>query len=161
MELSIRSDLRASDAERDEVIELLRHAHAEGRLDNKTFDARMSLAPEAVTIGSLASLVADLPVRTNRRQRAVTRIRSLGRTRLSRRWLHIAAVPASLIWAVAIPIYIYFDTIRRAAVPDGPGAVVLTDVHPAIATGLLWLFVITGVTALIANIVFWAKWETE
>jgi hypothetical protein len=52
--------LRASDADRDRVIELLRAAVTDGRLDAGEFDERMGAALAARTIDALAPLTADL-----------------------------------------------------------------------------------------------------
>jgi hypothetical protein len=54
------SPLRASDADRDRVIELLRAAVADGRLDPAEFDERLGAALAARTFGALAPLTADL-----------------------------------------------------------------------------------------------------
>jgi Domain of unknown function (DUF1707) len=52
--------LRASDADRDRVIDLLRAAVADGRLDPAEFDERLDAALAARTIDALAPLTADL-----------------------------------------------------------------------------------------------------
>jgi hypothetical protein len=52
--------LRASDADRDRVIELLRAAVADGRLDPAEFDERLDGALAARTFDALAPLTADL-----------------------------------------------------------------------------------------------------
>ena len=52
--------LRASDADRDRVIELLRAAVADGRLDAGEFDERLDAALAARTLDALAPLTADL-----------------------------------------------------------------------------------------------------
>jgi hypothetical protein len=52
--------LRASDADRDRVIELLRAAVADGRLDSGEFDERLDAALAARTLDELAPLTADL-----------------------------------------------------------------------------------------------------
>jgi Domain of unknown function (DUF1707) len=52
--------LRASDADRDRVIELLRAAVADGRLAPAEFDERLDAALAARTIDALAPLTADL-----------------------------------------------------------------------------------------------------
>jgi Domain of unknown function (DUF1707) len=54
------SALRASDADRDRVIELLRAAVADGRLNPAEFDERLDAALAARTIDALAPLTADL-----------------------------------------------------------------------------------------------------
>jgi len=56
-----RHNLRASDADRQEVIERLRVALDEGRLKMDEYIERMGQASEAVTYGDLAPLYADLP----------------------------------------------------------------------------------------------------
>jgi hypothetical protein len=53
--------LRASDADRDDVVERLRHAAGEGRLTPHELDERVRRALVAVTYGDLTALVADLP----------------------------------------------------------------------------------------------------
>lgn len=52
--------LRASDADRDRGIELLRAAVADGRLDPVEFDERLDAALAARTIDALTALIADL-----------------------------------------------------------------------------------------------------
>jgi hypothetical protein len=52
--------LRASDADRDRVIELLRAAVVDGRLDAAEFDERLEQTLAARTIEALAPLTADL-----------------------------------------------------------------------------------------------------
>jgi len=52
--------LRASDADRDRVIELLRAAVADGRLDQDEFEERLDAALTARTIEALVPLTADL-----------------------------------------------------------------------------------------------------
>lgn len=56
-----RTALRASDADREQVAELLRHAAAEGRLFADELEERLGAALSARTYGELDALVADLP----------------------------------------------------------------------------------------------------
>ncbi len=56
-----RPDMRASDADRQEVVERLRGALDEGRLKMDEYLERMGLAYEAVTYGDLVLLYRDLP----------------------------------------------------------------------------------------------------
>lgn len=56
------SQVRASDADRERIVEMLRQSAAEGRLTMDEFDQRMSAAYAAKTYGDLAGLTADLPV---------------------------------------------------------------------------------------------------
>ena len=55
------SQLRASDADRQAVVERLRLAHDEGRLDLGEFDERTRSAYAARTYAELATLTSDLP----------------------------------------------------------------------------------------------------
>ncbi len=52
--------LRASDADRDQVLELLGAAVVDGRLDQVEFDERLDAALAARTLDALAPLTADL-----------------------------------------------------------------------------------------------------
>jgi hypothetical protein len=54
-------DLRASDADRDRVADILRDALAEGRLTPEEHSQRLDLAYAAKTVGELQPLVRDLP----------------------------------------------------------------------------------------------------
>lgn len=52
--------LRVTQAERDQVVDLLKDAYADGRLDHDEFELRVHLAMTAKTRGELAVLPADL-----------------------------------------------------------------------------------------------------
>ncbi|MGW5369674.1 DUF1707 SHOCT-like domain-containing protein [Streptomyces sp. NPDC004009] len=54
-------DLRASDADRERVAEVLRDALAEGRLDMGEFEERLEATYQARTYGELAPITRDLP----------------------------------------------------------------------------------------------------
>jgi len=56
-----RPDMRASDADRQEVVERLRSALDDGRLKMDEYLERMGVAYEAVTYGDLVPLYRDLP----------------------------------------------------------------------------------------------------
>jgi hypothetical protein len=55
------SVVRASDADRDQTVEALAAASAEGRLSLEEYSQRSEAALRAGTLGELASLTADLP----------------------------------------------------------------------------------------------------
>lgn len=57
-----QDNLKASDADRERIVEQLRRHAAEGRLTMDEFEERMSAAYEARTYGALAELTRDLPV---------------------------------------------------------------------------------------------------
>ncbi|MGH3611684.1 MAG: DUF1707 SHOCT-like domain-containing protein [Pseudonocardia sp.] len=54
-------DLRAGDADRERVVELLRRAQAEGRIDIHEYDERLGAAWAARTYRDLELVTADLP----------------------------------------------------------------------------------------------------
>lgn len=56
-----RELMRASDADRQQVVDRLRAAFEDGRLKKEELTERVGLAYQAVTYGDLAKLVADLP----------------------------------------------------------------------------------------------------
>src|SRR5919112_1769812 len=59
-------DLRASDAERDRVAEILRDALAEGRLDMEEFDERLEAAYKGRPYAELAPLTRRRPAPSHR-----------------------------------------------------------------------------------------------
>jgi len=56
-----RRTIRASDADRDRVVELLNVAYSEGRLSKDEYDGRLENAFSARTYADLDQIVADLP----------------------------------------------------------------------------------------------------
>jgi hypothetical protein len=54
--------IRASDKERDSVVEVLRDAYTDGRITLEEFDDRTSAAYASKTWGDLRALTSDLPV---------------------------------------------------------------------------------------------------
>ncbi len=54
-------NIRASDADRDKTVTLLREHLAAGRLTSEEFDERLEAALSAKTLGELDRLMADLP----------------------------------------------------------------------------------------------------
>lgn len=58
----LNPSIRASDDDRERVVEILRRHTAEGRITADEFDERMDAAYEARTLGALAELTVDLPV---------------------------------------------------------------------------------------------------
>ncbi|HWW90560.1 MAG TPA: DUF1707 domain-containing protein [Solirubrobacteraceae bacterium] len=86
--MASRATLRASDADRDRVIERLRQAAAEGRLLTEELEKRLEAALSARTYGQLDALLADLPGR---------------RLQVPQETHRLAWVPPALGLAIAIP----------------------------------------------------------
>ena len=59
---SFDPEMRASDADRERLVEQLREHHAAGRLTLDEFEERMRKAYESRTYGDLRTLTRDLPV---------------------------------------------------------------------------------------------------
>jgi hypothetical protein len=100
--MAARSNLKASDADRERVAERLRNAAAEGRLLAHELEQRMATALRARTYGELDAVVADLPgerVLTRRRPRS---LRSLGPVPAVALVLAIPMVCALVVAVVAI-----------------------------------------------------------
>jgi hypothetical protein len=68
-----RQRTRASDHDRQEVVDRLRDAVQDGRLQLDEFADRMGLAYQALTYGDLAPLCADLPAGSKAGQEAAPR----------------------------------------------------------------------------------------
>ncbi|MFI9505249.1 DUF1707 domain-containing protein [Nocardia sp. NPDC052566] len=58
--------LRASDADREKIVEQLRRAMDDGRLSLHEYDQRLQLAYQAKTYGELTPLLSDLPAQRGR-----------------------------------------------------------------------------------------------
>jgi hypothetical protein len=97
--------LRASHADREQVIEVLKAAFVQGRLDRDEFDLRVGRALGSRTVADLAALTADLPTG----QTAAgppQRARPPGARPVLRsgRVIAAATVLYAGVWAVAIPM---------------------------------------------------------
>ncbi|MFF8839723.1 DUF1707 domain-containing protein [Streptomyces sp. NPDC015130] len=62
-----RGSLRASDADRDRIADILRDALAEGRIDPEEHSDRIDAVYRAKTVGELEPIVSDLPSTRTRR----------------------------------------------------------------------------------------------
>jgi len=67
-----RDRLRASHADRERVVEVLKAAFVQGRLDKGEFDTRVGRALASRTYADLAAVTADIPAETAPRQPART-----------------------------------------------------------------------------------------
>ena len=99
--------MRASDWDRQEIVDRLRSAVADGRLSMDEYMDRMGRAYEAVTYGDLAPLTADLPATRQADQRATIAPPAVA----ARRGL-IAGLPTPLrvlwsIWLTAVMINVF------------------------------------------------------
>ncbi len=140
------SDMRASDADRDRVMDVLRVAAVEGRLTPDELEERLEAALSSRTLGELAALTADLVAApsvldaTGARAQDMIRIDQRGGSvRRTGRWV----VPRRLelrsswcdVWLDFTDAVIPHDTLRLGlnmrggslVLVAGPGLVVETD----------------------------------
>jgi Domain of unknown function (DUF1707) len=74
-----KPELRASDEDRDRVVEILRVAAGEGRLSAEELDERLGAALTARTSGELTPLTADLPDSADRDSETAARAKDVVR----------------------------------------------------------------------------------
>lgn len=134
--------LRAGDADRERVIDVLRAAHADGRLDLEEFGARTDDVLRALTFDELERITVDLPGGSS-----VVRFRPGGVVRPPRSGQAVASValglggwlgPTFLAW---IPAIVLGHRARRDIQRDGTDGRDLTTIGLAAAyTGLVLQF---------------------
>jgi hypothetical protein len=94
-------ELRASDADRERVAEVLRDALAEGRLDMEEFEERLDATYRARTYGELAPITRDLP--SGAQAAPVPRVSMAKSPAPSGSWSgRITGGEGSSTWAVAV-----------------------------------------------------------
>ncbi|MEV0636924.1 DUF1707 domain-containing protein [Streptomyces sp. NPDC050619] len=94
-------ELRASDADRERVAEVLRDALAEGRLDMEEFEERLDQTYKARTYGELAPITRDLP--TAAQAAVAPRLSMTKEPERSGSWAgRIVGGEGSSTWAVAV-----------------------------------------------------------
>ena len=93
--LLARSEVRASDEERDRTVAALRRHFTAGRISSDEFEERVGSAYQATRRGDLDILVMDLP--SDRGSRAVTRMRDANRAAWRAHATSYAAVNGGLV----------------------------------------------------------------
>jgi hypothetical protein len=136
------SEHRVSDAERDEVVELLRNAAADGRIDHDELDNRVARALTARTYGDLNATIADIPrprgARTLNATRPTTVSRKVGGWALTavrnEPWLLVFVIPmvavalslmlaALMMWMIVAFAMLALGGRRHGVTPSGRGRV--------------------------------------
>jgi VIT1/CCC1 family predicted Fe2+/Mn2+ transporter len=146
--------LRASDADRDAVVDRLREAAGEGRLEPDELEQRVDGALRARTYGDLAELLADLPAdgrvpsrRGRWRTHPVARSAVLGAGLLVAVAVAVALVAlvamlvlAAAVWCIALVLFTLFCRGSRRGLVCGPARrrrVSARHVHRTRPMGLL------------------------
>ncbi|HEX5194820.1 MAG TPA: DUF1707 domain-containing protein [Solirubrobacteraceae bacterium] len=118
------ADQRASDADRDEVVELLRRAAGEGRIGHDELDERVAKALSARTYRELNATVDDIPRQRGTRGRGMSARRGVATWALSavRRepWLLVLVIPAlAVMFALALTALVMFLVVAVAMLALG------------------------------------------
>jgi hypothetical protein len=146
---------RACDADRDKLIAHLSECLRLGYIPQDVFQARMGAAAEAATRDQLAALLGDLPgLPAPGKRWWQVEIKS----RWPRRWAHLAGAVFALCWMIVAPITIY--TATGTPVTYNWQSYYWTQMqHSALALGLVWIFIVTGLGLLATDVIWWLKWE--
>ena len=145
--MPIEPSLRASDADREQVAERLRHATAEGRLSTDELEGRLQTLFAARTYGELELLIADLPAG-----------RSPGGRRVSPgKW---AAAVGTFALMLAAFVALAVARVHSAAALAGPGGGTQFRVRPPLTDptdGLVAVASMLGVCAvlLVCGMLVW------
>lgn len=92
-----KDHVRASDADREKVVDQLRLAMNEGRLSLHEFDERLQRVYAAKTYGELTPLLSDLPAQRNSRPPQAKGIPQ---------WVTIMWIPWVFVNALCVAIYL-------------------------------------------------------
>ncbi|MBF6164834.1 DUF1707 domain-containing protein [Streptomyces gardneri] len=92
-----KDHVRASDADREKIVDQLRHAMNEGRLTLPEFDERLQQVYSAKTYGELTPLLSDLPAQRESRPARGTGIPQ---------WIIIMWTPWVFVNALCVAIYL-------------------------------------------------------
>lgn len=116
--------LRASDADREQVVDRLRKAATEGRIAAEELEQRVTTALRARTYGELDATVADLPGHGLPRPRRETGRRSARGFALTtvraNPWLLLFAIPALAVTAaLLIAVMVVWTVVMAAAMVMG------------------------------------------
>lgn len=110
------ADQRASDADRDEVVELLRRAAGEGRIGHDELDERLARALRARTYRELNETIDDIPRPRGTRMTPPRGVGVWALTAVRREpWLLVFAVPVlAVAFALALTALVMFFVVAVA-----------------------------------------------
>jgi len=116
--------LRASHADREQVIDTLKAAFVQGRLTKDDFDARIGQAFASRIYAELAAVTADLPARLAAVQPLRTPVRALSRAEMAAAWA---------IYGIVLTV------ILTIAVVPGPTTIGVIAITAAVIYAAFWL----------------------
>jgi hypothetical protein len=121
-----RGYLRASDADREQVIGVLKAAFVQGRLTKAELDARVGQTFASRTYGELAALTADLPA-------------GLARTQPGRQPAGAKTRPPASVAVILCPVAIFASAGLVHAVFTGNDRLVIAFFLPAFISLVAWM----------------------
>jgi hypothetical protein len=101
--LASRGHLRASHADREQVIDTLKAAFVQGRLTKGEFDTRIAQVFAARIYVELAVITADLPARPAAVQPLRTPVRALSRAEMAAAWALYGIVLTVILTVAVVP----------------------------------------------------------
>jgi hypothetical protein len=116
--------LRASHADREQVISTLKAAFVQGRLTKDEFDARIGLAFASRIYAELSAITADLPAELAAARPQRTPVRALSRTQIAAAWA---------IYGIVLTV------ILTIAVVPGPTTIGVIAITAAVVYSAFWL----------------------
>lgn len=149
LERSAPSQLRASNSDRQAVVDRLQNAFVEGRLQLHEYDERVALAYQALTYADLTALFADLPADSPIKPPVPARETAAtpARPRVRHRGV-IADMPTALqvIWTIWLCVLLINVTVWTIGLSN-PGSHSFWPIWLLVPTSIL-----VGVTIGVANI---------
>lgn len=145
-----RGQLRASDTDRDRVVELLNVAYTEGRLSKDEYDVRLENAFSARTYADLDQIVIDLPVARATVVAPVAKVNGLAIASLACGLAQFAFGPLATIPAIVLGHMARYQ-IRRSG-EQGAGLALAGLV-------LGWAAVILGILVLVLGVAMSARMQ--
>ncbi len=149
----MHASLRASDTDREQLVDVLKAAFSEGRLDQDEYTSRMEQAYSAKTYGELRALAADLPGPPARVPYQVTQYQMKPANSMAVASM-ILGLATPLFGITAIPAVIIGHKARRQmryTGERGNGMALTGLVIGWAAIGLFVLLVTVGILAAIAS----------
>ncbi|HEY2521241.1 MAG TPA: DUF1707 and DUF4190 domain-containing protein [Streptosporangiaceae bacterium] len=150
----MHASLRASDTDREQLVDVLKTAFSEGRLDQDEYTFRMERAYSAKTYGELRALVADLPGPPAQVPYQYTRYPVMKPANSMAVASMVLGLATPLVGLTAIPAVILGHKARRQiryTGERGSGMALTGLVIGWAAIGLFVLLVTVGILAAIAS----------
>jgi Domain of unknown function (DUF1707) len=110
-----RGNLRASHADREEVIDMLKATFVQGRLTKDEFDARIGQTFTSRTYAELAAVIADIPAGLASAQPLGKPARALTRTEKTAAWGVYGIIMPAFLTVAGLPGHTSFGAVAVTA----------------------------------------------